>query len=166
MNTKKQVARKLIETILFNYTNQLFKSIDSPIGVIQYFETAAILGKFDRELITKAVQYFIQLSFRFEVTKTNLLNMCIALEIPNSLIYKVCSASRSRVCDTRRNREKIHAFLEQCQPAQFAYETDKTLAEYFRWLLELGTYPDAEYVQLANLIKEILEGDNDEYLKF
>lgn len=165
MDTKKQVARKLIETILFNYTNRLLKDIGNPIGVIQYFEEIATLGKFDRELITKAVQYFMQLSYRFEVTKTNMLHLCIALNVPNSVIYKVCSASRSRVCDTRRASNKIYEYLERSQPAQFSFETDKILTEFLRWLLKISTYPDTEFVKLINYIKEILESDNDEYIK-
>lgn len=165
MDTKKQVARKLIETILYTYADRLLKRTGNPAGLTQYFEGFAGLGKFDKDLIVKAVQYFMQLSFRFELNKTNLAQLCIALGVPNSTTYKLCDISRSRVCDIKRERDKIWTFLERCPEAQFAYDTDLTLTKYYLWLLETSVAPDKDFIALANLIKETLEDIEDEYIE-
>lgn len=165
MNTKKQVARKLIETILFNHVSQLLRKTKDPAGLIQYFESYAALGKFDRDLIIKAVQYFMQLSFRFEVNRTNAVQLCVALHISSSAIYKLCPIKRARLCDIKRERDKTLRFLDTCTPAQFSYTTDCALNEFYIWMLELSPNRDEDLIEAANTIKEILERDEDEYLE-
>lgn len=165
MNTKKQVARKLIETILFNHVEQLLKKTKNPAGLVQLFESYAVLGKFNIDLIVKAVQYFMQLSFRFEVNKTNIVQLCIALHIPSTAIYKLCDITRSRLCDLKRDKNKTLNFLECCTPAQFSYDTDYTLNELYIKLLEFETNIDKDLLEAAKIIKEILERDDDEYIE-
>lgn len=165
METQKQVARKLIETILFNHASQLLKKTGNPTGVVLYFENYATLNKFDRDLVSKAIQYFLQLSFRFETSKTAIVQMCVALHISSSAIYKFCSISRTRLCELKKDKDKLNSFLENSPPAQFSFATDKLLAEFFEKMIETNVYVDEDVLEVAHTINKILERDDDEYVE-
>lgn len=165
MRTKKDIARKLIETIFYEHVRDLIKRTSNPTLVISLFKTWAELGKFNAELISKAVTYFIQVSEKFDLSKTAVLKMCMLLDITHSKAYHLKYMQKSTYYKIKRERTPLESFISRCQGAQFAYATDEVLANFLVFLLSNELNADPVVLDLVQTLLKIMEDPQDEYIE-
>lgn len=165
MKTKKEVARKLIETIFYEHVRNLIKRTSNPTLVIALFKTWAELGKFNSDLIGKAVTYFIQVSEKFDLSKTAVLKMCMLLNITHSKASRLKYMQKSTYYKTKRDKTPLESFVEKSQGAQFAYATDEVLGNFLVFLLTNELNADPVVLELVQTLLKILEDPQDEYIE-
>lgn len=166
MNSKKQICRKLVETLLHRYVKYLIKLTDNPTVVIQLFESWAALAKLNQDTVVKAVQYYMQLDHKFKVSLRAPETMMILLGINTKDVFSISDINKNIYYKMRKDREMLMTFVyERCTPPVFQYETDLILAKYLAYICEHVIYNNAAAVRVANELIKILEDDEDAELE-
>lgn len=165
MKTKKEVARKLIETIFYEHVRDMIKRTSNPTLVISLFKIWAELGKYNGELISKAVTYFIQVSEKFDLGKTAVLKMCMLLGITHSKASHLKYMQKSTYYKIKRDKTPLESFVTKCQGAQFSFATDEVLANFLVFLLSNELNADPVVLDLAQTLLKIMEDPQDEYIE-
>lgn len=162
MQTKKDIARKLIETIFYEHVRTLIKNTSNPMAVLNLFKTWAELGKFNIDLISKAVTYFIQVSEKFDLSKTAVHKMCMILDIPYHKARQLKYMQKSTYFKTKRERIPLLNFVEKCQGAHFSYAADEVLANFLVFILSNELNADPDVLDILQTLLHIMEDPTDE----
>lgn len=166
MNSKKQMARKLVETLLYRYVKYMIKTTDNPTVVIQLFECWAALARLNQNTVVKAVQYYMQLDHKFSLSARAPETMMILLGINTKDIFAISDINKNIYYRMRQNKASLESFIhERCTPPVFQYETDLMLSKYLAYICEHVIYNNASAVNVANELVKILEDDKDAELE-
>lgn len=166
MNSKKQMARKLVETLLYRYVKYMVSITDNPTVVIQLFECWAALAKLNQNVVVKAVEYYMQLDYKFKMSLRAPETMMILLGIDTKDIFSISDINKNMFYRMRRDHDMLVSFVyERCTPPMFQYETDLMLSKYLAYISEHVIYNNAAAVHFANTLVHILEDKEDAELE-
>lgn len=162
MKTKKDVARKLVEFLFYNYVETLVHNSSNPSAVIKTLESFALLGRFDQDLIVKAITYFLNREQLFRPTKNAIVRLCILFGFNLKQTNTISPILKSSFYRTKREPVIMQNYIDRTSGPQFSYTTDCILAQYLVFLVTNSVATDIVYKEVLTALAMYMEGPEDE----